>query len=111
MGFQKGNGNFENSNMLEGLVILNQRKRKSQTGKKSASHHRIFFSPLPDVLMLMTDFLHDTTLNHCLWFGMEDNRCGRHVVNLQPRVLLQAWYESGGRILAHSDWHQSIRHR
>ena len=29
----------------------------------------------------MTDFLQRTALNHCRWCGMEDNRCGRHVLD------------------------------
>ena len=46
-------GNFENSKLFEGLVILKKKKDKSNRKKKRASHHRIFFSPLPGVLMLM----------------------------------------------------------
>ena len=42
----------------------------------------LFFSPLSDVLlMLMTDFLQRTALNHCRWCGMEENRSGRHVLD------------------------------
>ena len=52
-------GYFENAKLFEGLVTLNKKNQdKSNRKKKSASHHRIFFSqPLPRVLMLMTDSL------------------------------------------------------
>ena len=75
-----GNGNFENSKLFEGLVILRKNTRKGKKEKrKGASHHWIFFSPLPGVLKLMTDSLQGTALNQCR--GMEDNRCGRHVLD------------------------------
>ena len=78
-----GNGNFENSKLFEGLVILNNKQNKTIRRKKKV--HRIigsFFLSLSDVLlMLMTDFPQRTALNHCRWCGMEDNRCGRHVLD------------------------------
>ena len=41
------------------------------------------FLSLPDAtaLMPLTNFLQGTALNHCLWCGIEDNRCRRHVLD------------------------------
>ena len=80
--FRVGNGNFENSKLFEGLVILKKKHRTSQKGKKRCIASSDLFSPPLDVpLMLMTDFLQRTALNQCRWCGMEDNRCGRHVLD------------------------------
>ena len=75
--------------MLSGLAMVNFEKfeiigmsgnfEQKKTGKvkqekkRCPPHHRIFFSPFPDVtvLMLLTDFLQGTTLNHCRWCGTE----------------------------------------
>ena len=77
-----GNGNFENSKLFEGLVILKKKTQdKSKRKKKRCIASSDLFSPPLDVpLMLMTDFLQRTALNQCRWCGMEDNRCGRHVL-------------------------------
>ena len=82
--------------MLSGLVtvILKsqnysrvwQFEKKKKTGKVKQEKKvpitsaDLFLSPLPDVtvLMLLTDFLQGTALNHCLH---KDNRCGRHVLD------------------------------
>ena len=47
-------GNFENSKLFEGLVILKKKTGQVEQEKKRASHHRIFFAPLPGLLLLMT---------------------------------------------------------
>ena len=82
--FRVGNGNFENSKLFEGPVIF----EKKNTGKgkkekiKGASHHRILFSLLSDMLfMLLTTSVQGIALNQCRWSGMEDNRSGRHVLD------------------------------
>ena len=62
----------------------NFEKKQEKSNRKKKVHRIIgsFFSPLPDVLMFMTDFLQGAALNHCGWCGIEDNRCGRHEVDL-----------------------------
>ena len=66
------------------LDIIRVSGKFEQKNKQEKKVHRIigFFLPLPDVLMLMTDFLQGIALNHCRWCGIEDNRCGRHVADL-----------------------------
>ena len=79
-------GNLEISKLFECLVIL--KTEKGLTGKKDKGVHHTtcmgsLFSPLPDVtvLMLLTDFVQSTALNHWRWCCMEDGRCGRHVLD------------------------------
>ena len=79
-----GNGNFENSKLFEGPVILRKKHRKRQKGKnKSYIASLDLFSQLSDMLfMLMTTCVQGIALNQCRWSGLEDNRSGRHVVDL-----------------------------
>ena len=80
--FRVDNGNFENSKLFEGLVIFEQKNRTSQTGKKRCIASSDLFSPLSDMLlMLLTTCVQGIALNQCRWCGMEDNRCGRHVLD------------------------------
>ena len=68
-------GNFDISELFECLVKQ----------EKCSSHHTrgISFSPLPDVTVcvLLTNFVQGTALNHWRWWCMEDNKCGRHVLD------------------------------
>ena len=81
--FRVGNGNFENSKLFEGLVIFkkNTGQVKKEKKKRCTASSDLFSPPLDVPLMLMTDFLQRTALNQCRWCGMEDNRCGRHVLD------------------------------
>ena len=80
--FRVGNGNFENSKLFEGLVILKKKtqdKSERKKKKRCIASSDLFSPPLDVPLMLMTDFQPRTALNQCRWCGMEDNKCGRHV--------------------------------
>ena len=81
--FRVGNGNFENSKSFEGLVIFEQKKTGQVTQEKKKVHRIIgCFSPLSDMLlMLLTTCVQGIALNQCRWCGMEDNKCGRHVLD------------------------------
>ena len=80
--FRVGNGNFENSKLFESLVIFEQKTGQVKQDKKRCIASSDLFSPLSDMLlMLLTTCVQGIALNQCRWCDMEDNRCGRHVLD------------------------------
>ena len=67
-------GNFENSKLFEGLVIL---KKKKKTGQVEQEKKKTCIASSDLFFLLFQVSLKGTVLNHYI----EDNRCGRHVLD------------------------------